>query len=62
MPVLGGTGRLVVTDLNRAELAREALNEGRWPLLVKLHGDFQSRRLKNTVDELGSRTRHSGGQ
>jgi NAD-dependent SIR2 family protein deacetylase len=50
--VLGSTGRVVVADLNRAALAREALNEGRWPLLVKLHGDFQSRRLKNTVDEL----------
>jgi hypothetical protein len=29
-----------------------ALNEGRWPLLGKLHGDFQSRRLKNTSEEL----------
>ena len=52
MPVLGGTGRLVVSDLDHATVAREALNEGRWPLLVKLHGDFQSRRLKNTVEEL----------
>ena len=30
----------------------EALNEGRWPLLVKLHGDFRSRQLKNTSEEL----------
>lgn len=53
VPVLGGTGRLVVSTLDQATMAREALNEGRWPLLVKLHGDFQSRRLKNTGDELG---------
>ena len=50
--VLRSTGHVVVADLNRSTLAREALNEGRWPLLVKLHGDFQSRRLKNTVEEL----------
>lgn len=48
----GGTGRLVVASLDAPERAMEALNEGRWPLLGKLHGDFQSRRLKNTTAEL----------
>lgn len=50
--VFGSTARLAVADLNHPSLAREALNESRWPILVKLHGDFQSRRLKNTLDEL----------
>ena len=30
----------------------QALNQGRWPVLAKMHGDFQSLRLKNTSDEL----------
>ncbi|MEX1014330.1 MAG: SIR2 family protein [Candidatus Paceibacterota bacterium] len=30
------------------------INENRWPILVKLHGDFQSSRLKNTHQELKS--------
>src|SRR6266542_1616941 len=47
-----GTGaRLTVATIDTAGVALEALNEGRWPLLVKLHGDFQSRRLKNTAKE-----------
>jgi hypothetical protein len=33
-------------------LAGEALRSQRWPVEVKLHGDFRSRRLKNTGDEL----------
>jgi hypothetical protein len=48
----GGTSRIVVASLDSASLALQAMNEGRWPLICKLHGDFQSRRLKNTADEL----------
>lgn len=50
--VLGSSSKLVTVSLDNAPVALEALNEARWPLLVKLHGDFQSRRLKNTSDEL----------
>lgn len=52
LPLLGSSGRLAVATLDTAEIAEQAMNEGRWPLLVKLHGDFQSRRLKNTSEEL----------
>ncbi len=50
--VFGKSSELVTATLNSAQLAMEAINEARWPLLVKLHGDFQSRQLKNTTDEL----------
>lgn len=50
--VFGTTGRLTVSTLDSSRLASETLLEERWPILVKLHGDFQSRRLKNTNDEL----------
>jgi NAD-dependent SIR2 family protein deacetylase len=50
--VFGSTTKLVTSTLDSAQLALEALNEGRWPLLIKLHGDFRSRQLKNTSDEL----------
>lgn len=50
--VFGGTSALVTATLDSAQLAMEAINEGRWPLLVKLHGDFRSRKLKNTPPEL----------
>jgi NAD-dependent SIR2 family protein deacetylase len=50
--VFGGTGNLTCATLDSAAIALSALNEGRWPLLGKLHGDFQSRRLKNTPEEL----------
>lgn len=38
-----------IDNPDRAELC---LRESRWPLLAKLHGDFQSIELKNTTDEL----------
>ncbi len=38
-----------IDNANRAELC---LRESRWPLLAKLHGDFQSVELKNTQNEL----------
>ncbi len=52
--VFGRTGSLLAVDLEAPHLFRQAVQEGRWPLLGKLHGDFQSRRLKNTEDELRS--------
>lgn len=52
--VLGSTGRLVAASLDNAQVALQAINDGRWPIVGKLHGDFQSRRLKNTSDELRS--------
>jgi SIR2-like domain len=50
--VFDSAGRLVVASPDSSTLANEAIVEERWPLLVKLHGDFRSRRLKNTADEL----------
>jgi NAD-dependent SIR2 family protein deacetylase len=50
--VLKSTSKLVVSGLDTPSLMREAINEGRTPALGKLHGDFQSRRLKNTSEEL----------
>lgn len=48
----GGSGRLMVASPDTAEVAATALKEDRWPLLGKLHGDFQSTRLRNTTEEL----------
>jgi SIR2-like domain len=50
--VYDGTGHLTTVTLDAPALAREVLNEERWPAEIKLHGDFRSRRLKNTNDEL----------
>ena len=50
--VLKTTSQLIVSTLDSPHLMREALQEGRGPVLGKLHGDFQSRRLKNTSEEL----------
>jgi hypothetical protein len=52
IPALKSSGRLVVASLDAPYRALEAINEGRWPILGKIHGDFQSRRLKNTTEEL----------
>ena len=38
--------------LDSVERARRCVNESAWPLLVKLHGDYQSTRLMNTTPEL----------
>lgn len=56
--VFGGTGRLSTATLDAPDLARQTIDEERWPIEIKLHGDFQSRRLKNTGDEL----RHQDAQ
>lgn len=49
---LGGTGRLVVADLKEPEKIRRAVDESRWPVYGKLHGDYHSEALKNTDAEL----------
>ena len=46
------TGALTTADLDAPNLAEQVIVGERWPLEVKLHGDFRSRRLKNTDDEL----------
>jgi hypothetical protein len=50
--VYGGTGSLTTVALDAPDLAKQSIDEGRWPVEIKLHGDFRSRRLKNTTDEL----------
>lgn len=46
------TGSLVTATPETAQVARQALTEDRFPLLAKPHGDFRSRRLRNTEEEL----------
>lgn len=48
----GTTGALGVVALDAPDLATQLINAQKWPIAVKLHGDFRSRRLKNTADEL----------
>jgi hypothetical protein len=50
--VFGSTGALTSAALDAPDLAAQAISQQRWPVEVKLHGDFRSRRLKNTTDEL----------
>lgn len=50
--VFGSTSSFSVATLDNPQAAEQALSEARRPLIVKLHGDFQSRRLKNAKDEL----------
>lgn len=50
--VYDGTSALTTATLDAPEVAADAIQRERWPLEVKLHGDFRSRRLKNTGDEL----------
>ncbi len=48
----GTSSKLTVATIDSAHAALRSLNDGSYPLLVKLHGDFQSDRLKNTKAEL----------
>lgn len=51
--VFDGTGALTSVAFGVGpEIARKAMADGRWPIEVKLHGDFRWRQLKNTDDEL----------
>jgi hypothetical protein len=59
--VYGATGPLASVAFDRSDQAAELVSESRWPIELKLHGDFRSRRLKNTSDELrhqDARLRH----
>ncbi|MDQ4144822.1 MAG: SIR2 family protein [Actinomycetota bacterium] len=55
--VLGRARRLRVAALQEPEVASRVISQGDWPLLVKLHGDYLSERLKNTSDELRAQDR-----
>jgi hypothetical protein len=44
--------RLTIAALDSFERSARALREDDWPLLIKLHGDIASERLKNTTQEL----------
>lgn len=46
------TAKITVVTPENAAVGRQAIEEGRWPIVLKPHGDFQSRRLKNTTAEL----------
>lgn len=50
--IFGSSGKLVTATIESADIAMAAINAGRWPVLVKLHGDFQSTQLKNIKEEL----------
>lgn len=44
--------RPVVAAIDSADRALRCLNEADWPLIAKLHGDYQSTSIKNTGTEL----------
>ena len=48
----GRQAHLAVSALDSVERGERCLREDAWPLLVKLHGDYQSEHLKNTAQEL----------
>ena len=50
--VLGSVSNFAVGTLDAPELAEQALSDEQRPVLIKLHGDFLSRQLKNTREEL----------
>ena len=50
--VYDSTANLTTVALDAPDLGRDVMNGERWPAEIKLHGDFRSRRLKNTNDEL----------
>lgn len=50
----GERARLNVADLQRVDVAERCAIHGDWPLLVKLHGDYQSENLKNISAELAT--------
>ncbi|MGK7652252.1 SIR2 family protein [Roseovarius sp. B08] len=45
---------LTVAGIDNADRASRCLRESQWPLLAKVHGDFQSVDLKNTSEELAT--------
>ncbi|MEY9830775.1 SIR2 family protein [Sinorhizobium fredii] len=60
LPV-GDQNRPTVAAIDSADRAMRCLNESDWPLVAKLHGDYQSISIKNTGSELeeqDARMRH----
>lgn len=58
---IDGQNRPTVAAIDSADRAMRCLNESDWPLVAKLHGDYQSIAIKNTGSELeeqDSRMRH----
>ena len=43
---------LTISTTDSSQIAMQALKQSRWPLYVKLHGDYQSDSLKNVSTEL----------
>ena len=52
------TSALTTIDLESATSAHQSIATERWPIEVKLHGDFRFRRLKNTAEELRQQDAH----
>lgn len=52
--VMKTTVTLTTSTTGDPSISLQALRDERFPLLVKLHGDFQSEQLKNTAAELQS--------
>nr|WP_254441803.1 MULTISPECIES: SIR2 family protein [unclassified Ruegeria] len=54
--LVGASSRanLTVAGIDNAERASRCLRESDWPLLAKVHGDYQSTDLKNTSSELAT--------
>ena len=48
--------RPTVASIDSSQRAMRCLNESDWPLVAKLHGDYQSIAIKNTGSELESKT------
>lgn len=58
---IDGQNRPTVAAIDSADRAMRCLNESDWPLVAKLHGDYQSIAIKNTGSELeeqDARMRH----
>lgn len=53
-----GQGRPTVAAIDSAERAMRCLSESDWPLVAKLHGDYQSIAIKNTGSELEKQDAH----
>lgn len=50
--VFENTSSLSTVAIDAPQVAQNLIADRRWPIEIKLHGDFRSRALKNTVGEL----------
>lgn len=55
---VGEQKRCTVAAIDSSERATRCLKESDWPLVAKLHGDYQSIRIKNTGLELEKQDEH----